>query len=162
MHFGGEICVYDEENFVAISNFDSEEIARHIEEIFKESNDTLPKYDALNVVRMNFGYHSTSSTDVSFKTALSRAKQACSIAEDKGDLYFEWDYANGNEFERKIKMENNIQNEIDNNRFFLEYQPIIDAKTNKIMGAEVLSRLNSPTEGILTPGIFLSAVNNVG
>ena len=59
-------------------------------------------------------------------------------------------------------MENNIQNEIDNNRFFLEYQPIIDAKTNKIMGAEVLSRLNSPTEGILTPGIFLSAVNNVG
>lgn len=162
MHFGGEICVYDEENFVAISNFDSEEIARHIEEIFKEINDTLPKYDALNVVRMNFGYHSTSSTDVSFKTALSRAKQACSIAEDKGDLYFEWDNANGKEFERKIKMENNIQNEIDNNRFFLEYQPIIDAKTNKIMGAEVLSRLNSPTEGILTPGIFLSAVNNVG
>jgi EAL domain-containing protein (putative c-di-GMP-specific phosphodiesterase class I) len=30
------------------------------------------------------------------------------------------------------------------------------------VGAEVLSRLHSPTEGILTPGCFLSAVNNIG
>ena len=30
------------------------------------------------------------------------------------------------------------------------------------MGAEVLSRLNSSTEGVLTPYFFLSAVNNVG
>ena len=84
------------------------------------------------------------------------------MAEDKDVLFCRWDSSNGKEFERKLKIENNIQNEIDNNRFFLEYQPIIDAKTNKIIGAEVLSRLNSPTEGILTPGMFLSAVNNVG
>ena len=77
-------------------------------------------------------------------------------------LHCQWDSSNGREFERKIKIENNIQNEIDNNRFFLEYQPILDAKTNKIMGAEVLARLNSPTEGVLTPRFFLSAVNNVG
>ena len=44
----------------------------------------------------------------------------------------------------------------------MEYQPILDAKTDKIIGAEVLSRLNSPTEGVLTPRSFLSAVNNVG
>jgi EAL domain-containing protein (putative c-di-GMP-specific phosphodiesterase class I) len=93
---------------------------------------------------------------------LSRAKQACSIAEDKNVLYCQWDSSNGKAFERKIKIENNIQNEIDNNRFFLEYQPILDARTNKIMGAEVLSRLNSTSEGVLTPHLFLSAVNNVG
>ena len=84
------------------------------------------------------------------------------MAEDKEILSCRWDSSNGKEFERKIKIENNIQNEIDNNRFFLEYQPILDAKTNKIMGAEVLSRLNSSTEGILTPRHFLSAINNVG
>ena len=84
------------------------------------------------------------------------------MAEDKDVLYCQWDNTSGKEFERKIKMENNIQSEIENNRFFLEYQPILDAKTNKIMGAEVLSRLNSPTEGVLTPRMFLSAVNNVG
>ena len=59
-------------------------------------------------------------------------------------------------------MENNIRDEIDNNRFFLEFQPVIEAKTEKIIGAEVLSRLNSKEEGILTPRDFLSAVHNVG
>lgn len=84
------------------------------------------------------------------------------MAADKDVLHCQWDSTNGKAFEKKIKIENNIQNEIDNNRFFLEYQPVLDAATNKIIGAEVLSRLNSHTEGILTPGSFLSAVNNVG
>ena len=159
---GGEISLYKEENFVAFNNLESGEIAQCIDKCFEEINEALMQHGAINVVRVNFGYHCTSSIDVSFKTALGRAKQACSIAEMKEVLYCQWDNLNGREFERKIKIENNIQNEIDNNRFFLEYQPIIDAKTNKIMGAEVLSRLNSPTEGVLTPHHFLSAVNNVG
>ena len=166
LHFGftagGEISLYGQENFVALMHLDSEKIAQHIEKSFEEISKAFVKYTAMNVVHVHFGYHLTGSTDVSFKTALARAKQACSIAEDKSDLYCEWDTTNGKEFQRKIQMENNIQNEIDNNRFFLEYQPILDAKTNKIVGAEVLSRLNSPTEGILTPRVFLSAVNNVG
>jgi len=158
----GEISLYGKENFVALNDLDAEKTARCIDECFDKINEVLLKHSAVNVVRVNFGYHCTSATDVSFKTALSRAKQACSMAEDKEVLHCQWDSLNGKEFERKIKIENNIQNEIDNNRFFLEYQPILDAKTDKVMGAEVLSRLNSPTEGVLTPHLFLSAVNNVG
>ncbi len=159
---GGEISLYGNENFVALNDLETGEMARCIEKCFQEINETFVKHGAVSVVRVHFGYTCTCSTEVSFKTAFGRAKQALSIAEDKDVLYFQWDSSNGKKFERKIKIENNIQNEIDNNRFFLEYQPIIDAKTNKIMGAEVLSRLNSPTEGVVTPKFFLSAVNNVG
>ena len=159
---GGEMTVYGKNNFVALSNLNADETKQCIERCFEEINQIFIKYGAVNVVRVSFGFLLTSSTEVSFKTALARAKQACSMAEDKEILYCQWDSSNGKEFERKIKIENNIQNEIDNNKFFLEYQPILDAKTNKIMGAEVLSRLNSSTEGILTPRHFLSAVNNVG
>lgn len=162
LNTNGEISRYGKENFVALNYLETEEITRLIEKCFEEINEVFLKYEAVNVVNINFGYHITSSTEVSFKTAFERAKQALNIAEDKNILYCQWDSSNGKEFERKIKIENNIQNEIDNNRFFLEYQPIIDAKTNKIMGAEVLSRLNSSTEGILSPYHFLSAVNNVG
>ncbi len=158
----GEISLYGRGNFVAISNWDADETAKRIDNCFAEINEVLVEHGAVNVVRVNFGYLQTGSTEVSFKTALSRAKQACSMAEDKRVLCCQWEASDGKAFERKIKIENNIQNEIDNNRFFLEYQPILDAKTNKIMGAEVLSRLNSPTEGIITPKLFLSAVNNVG
>jgi len=158
----GEISLYGNGNFVALNNLESDELAQHIDNCFKEISETFVKHGAVNVVRIHFGYVCTSSTEVSFKTALGRAKQALSIAENKDVLYCQWDSTNGKEFERKVKIENTIQNEIDSNRFFLEYQPILDAKTNKIMGAEVLSRLNSPTEGVLTPRLFLSAVNNVG
>lgn len=158
----GEISLYGKENFVALNGLESDKISHFIEGCFKEVNEVFVKNSAVNVVRMNFGYHCTSSTEVSFKTALGRAKQACSMAEDRGVLLCQWDNSDGKEFERKIKIENNIHNEIENNRFFLEYQPVIDAKTDKIVGAEVLSRLNSPTEGVLTPQHFLSAVNNVG
>lgn len=159
---GGEISLYGNEHFVALNSLESGEIEQCFDKCFEEINDSFVSHGTVNVVRVNFGYHITSSTEVSFKTALARAKQACSIADDKNVLYSQWDSSNGKEFERKIKIENNIQNEIDNNRFFLEYQPILDAKTDKIVGAEVLSRLNSRTEGVLTPYFFLSAVNNVG
>ena len=158
----GDISLYGKNNFVAYSALDSDEIAVHIDECFREISKVFANNEAINIIRINFGYYCTCSTEVSFKTALTRAKQACSIAEDKEVLHCGWDSSNGKEFERKIKIENNIQSEIENNRFFLEYQPILDAKTNKIMGAEVLSRLNSPTEGVLTPYFFLSAVSNVG
>lgn len=159
---GGEISVYGNGSFVAFNNLEAVELSKRIDKCFGEINEVFVKHGAVNVVRINFGYYITASTEVTFKTALSRAKQACSIAEDKNTLYFQWDNSNGKAFERKIKIENNIQNEIDNNKFFLEYQPILDAETNRIIGAEVLSRLNSATEGVLTPYHFLSAVNNVG
>lgn len=158
----GNISLYGSENFVLLNELEAEEIEECFDKCYSEISEAFVKHDAVGIARVNFGYHLTSSTEVNFKTALTRAKQALSMAEDKEVLYCRWDNTNGKKFERKLKIENNIQNEIDNNRFFLEYQPILDAKTDMIMGAEVLSRLNSKTEGILTPGHFLSAVNNVG
>ena len=162
METDGKISLYGKENFVILNSLQAGEIEKCIEKCFGEINEALTKHGAVNAVRVNFGYLLTSSTEVSYKTALARAKQASSIAADKNVLHCQWDSTNGKAFERKMKIENNIQNEIDNNKFFLEYQPILDAKTNEIMGAEVLSRLNSETEGVLTPYNFLSAVNNVG
>ena len=158
----GNITIYDKDDFIAVNNLSSERIELSIDSCFNEINEILAENGAINIVKINFGYHITSSSEVSFTTALGRAKQACSIAEEKDVLYCKWNSSGGKWLERKIKIENNINNEIENNRFFLEYQPIIDAKTNEIVGAEVLSRLNSSTDGVLTPHAFLSAVNNVG
>lgn len=160
--FDGEIAVYGEDGFVVLCSMEAEKVNKYIDGCFDEISKMFISNGVVNVVYVNFGYHCTSSTEVSFKTALSRAKQACSIAEHNDMLCRQWDSSDAKSFEIKIKIENNIHNEIDNNRFFLEYQPVIDAKTEKLIGAEVLSRLNSSTEGILTPFSFLSAVNNVG
>jgi EAL domain-containing protein (putative c-di-GMP-specific phosphodiesterase class I) len=158
----GDIAPCGGTNFVVINELEEDEITQCIDKCFEEINEIFAEHGAAGVARVNFGYYLTSSTEVSFETALERAKQACSMAEDEEVLYCRWDNVKEKEFERKIRIESNIQNEIEDNRFFLEYQPFLDAETNKIVGAEVLSRLHSPTEGILTPGCFLSAVNNIG
>lgn len=158
----GVIAHYGKENFVALSGLRPKEIEAQMDQCIQEIHDVLQKFGAVNLVPVHFGYHTTESNEVSFKSVLARAKQACSMAEDESEPYCRWETGLGRKFERKLKIENNIQSEIENNRFFLEYQPILDAKTEKIMGAEVLARLNSPTEGILSPKDFLSAVNNVG
>lgn len=162
IRINGEISLYGVENMVSLNYLEDSEVEQCIAGCCEAINEVLVKNNAVNVVSMNFGYYCTSSTDVSFKTALGRVKQACSMAEDKNVLYCHWDNVQSKEFERKIKIENAIRDEIDNDRFYLAYQPFVDAKTDKIIGAEVLSRLNSPTEGVLSPYYFLSAVNNVG
>ena len=159
---GGKISLYGKNNFLAINELVGEEIELHIKECLGQIDEILLGYEAVNIAHVRFGYYCSKSTEVPFKTALERAKQACTMAEDKDVMYYGWDINDGKEFERKIKIENNIRNEIDNNKFFLEYQPIVDAKSQKIVGAEVLSRMNSETDGIVTPGKFISALNNVG
>ena len=84
------------------------------------------------------------------------------MATNEKTSHVRWNSVSGKELKQRIKIENEIENEIDNNRFFLEYQPLLDAKTKEIMGAEVLARLNSFSDGVLSPGRFLSAVDSVG
>lgn len=153
---------YLNSSFVVLNVLETDEIQALIEKSNSLVNEIIKENEAVNNVKITFGFYQTDSTEVTFSTALSRAKQAFQMAENESILYVQWDNVKSKALEKKIKIENNIQSEIDNNRFFLEYQPIIDVKTNKVVGAEVLSRLNSEKDGILTPGVFLSAVSNVG
>ena len=160
--YDGDISAYGESNFVAFTMLDMEKARIRVKIFQAELNRCLLEHSALNIVEINIGSFFAFGSDVSFDEAINRAKQACILAKNDNIAYVEWNVNNGKALEKKIKIENNIEKEIDNNRFFLEYQPVLDAKTKKIIGAEVLSRLNSETDGILTPGSFLSAVDSAG
>lgn len=167
------LCVFSQDNdggispcgeacFVAFAPWIEEYAQEQIRSCQDEIGQCLLKHNARNVVNVHMGCCSGVGTQVSFETAVERAKQACTLAKQDNLSCLEWSVNDGKALTQKIKLENKIESEIDNNRFFLEYQPVLDAKTKKIVGAEVLSRLNSESEGVLTPGSFLSAVNSVG
>lgn len=158
----GDISVYGKDGFVAFNSLDADGAKACIEACWEKINGILTKQGAVGVVGMSFGYLITTASELDFKTALTRAKQACSMAEHNKELSCQWDVSSSKNFERSIKIENTVQSAIDDNRFFLEYQPILDAKELKTVGAEVLSRLNSETDGIVSPLVFLAAVNNLG
>ncbi|MDD2895247.1 MAG: EAL domain-containing protein [Aliarcobacter sp.] len=55
----------------------------------------------------------------------------------------------------KIVMKQEISDAIKNNEFEVYYQPQIDIKTNKIIGAEALLRWNHKSLGVITPDEFI-------
>ena len=158
----GSIASYGECTYVAYSTLEAEEVRRNIESFNSLMTQCLIDNSALNIVEVKTGTFFAVGSDVSFDEAINRAKQACVFAKNEKISHVEWNVNNRKALEKKIEIENNIESEIDNNRFFLVYQPVIDAKTKEIIGAEVLSRLNSSSSGILQPGSFLSAVDSVG
>ena len=56
--------------------------------------------------------------------------------------------------ERRI-LENALRKGIKQNQFYLEYQPKLNIRENKIVGMEALVRWNHPDLGIISPGKFI-------
>ncbi|MBU9812164.1 cyclic di-GMP phosphodiesterase [Rahnella sp. SL6] len=59
-------------------------------------------------------------------------------------------------------VEREILRGLKNKEFFVEYQPVIDAKSLKVTGVEALLRWQHPIEGRIPPDIFISYAENQG
>ncbi len=66
------------------------------------------------------------------------------------------------EISRRIQMEKQMRSAIKNREFFVEYQPLVDAKTEKIIGAEALVRWNHPELKIIPPLDFIPIAEDTG
>lgn len=63
---------------------------------------------------------------------------------------------------KRLSLANDIRAGILEQQFVLNYQPIIDLKSSKILKAEVLIRWNHPTEGIISPMDFIHLTEEAG
>ena len=64
--------------------------------------------------------------------------------------------------DQMLEMHNNLRQAIDNEEFVLLFQPKIDCKSQKPVGAETVIRWNHPTKGLLLPDAFLPAAERFG
>lgn len=64
--------------------------------------------------------------------------------------------------QERIRLEKELRSLIPTDHFLVYYQPIIDAKTLEITGAESLIRWDHPTRGILPPGEFIALAEEIG
>lgn len=63
--------------------------------------------------------------------------------------------------ERRL-LENALRQGINNEQFYLEYQPKVNLITNKLMGMEALVRWKHPELGIISPGKFIPLAEESG
>ena len=159
---GAEISVYGDKTFLVFAKWNSEMAKEKIVSCSNELNKCLISHKALNVVEIRIGCYMEIGTDVPFDKAVDRAKQACILARNEKLPYAQWNVDQVKTMTKQIDMENIIEKQIESNRFFLEYQPVVDARNKKIIGAEVLARLRSENEGVLSPARFLAAVDSTG
>lgn len=64
--------------------------------------------------------------------------------------------------ERRLLLENKLRHAIDNDLFYLCYQPKWNVQTLELMGVEALIRWNDPQEGAISPGEFISVAEECG
>ncbi|HET7627921.1 MAG TPA: EAL domain-containing protein [Bacillales bacterium] len=83
------------------------------------------------------------------RTALKRAKQL-----GPGNALIYSRSMNIESF-KSFELENDLRNAVKNRELYFEYQPKIEAKTQKAVGAEALIRWKHPTWGIVSPSEFM-------
>jgi diguanylate cyclase (GGDEF)-like protein len=97
------------------------------------------------------------------ESIFSRAEAALSAAKRRGHgltVFFE----EGMESEalRRAELRNELADALAADQFILHFQPHIDLMTGDVSGCEALIRWNHPVRGIVAPGHFIPAAEQIG
>lgn len=94
---------------------------------------------------------------------LLNADRAMYTAKDKGRNNFQFYSTEMNvQALERMELENQLRKSIQNDEFFLHYQPKVDAKTGDITGSEALLRWNHPEFGMVSPATFIPLAESTG
>lgn len=61
-----------------------------------------------------------------------------------------------------MTMERDLRRGIERDEFFLQYQPIVNLRDDRLIGFEALVRWNHPQRGVLSPGLFIPVAEDSG
>jgi diguanylate cyclase (GGDEF)-like protein len=76
--------------------------------------------------------------------------------------YYVFNQALYDDAQKRLQLETDLRRALERQEFFLEYQPIISLKTNKIEGFEALVRWRHPTKGLIMPNDFIPVAEETG
>jgi EAL domain-containing protein (putative c-di-GMP-specific phosphodiesterase class I) len=97
------------------------------------------------------------------ETLLKRADSALYQAKDRGrNTYQFFTEQRDGKMEKRLNLEHGLRKALNNNEFFLVYQPQVQLCTNKIIGVETLLRWNKEDEGIISPADFIPIAEETG
>jgi len=66
------------------------------------------------------------------------------------------------EQEDRVRLEGDLRSALASKQFHLVYQPLINAKTQKLIGFEALIRWNHPKRGLVPPAVFIPVAEETG
>ena len=62
----------------------------------------------------------------------------------------------------RVRLETDLRSALSSRQFHLVYQPLVNAKTQKLVGFEALIRWNHPQRGLVPPNVFIPVAEEAG
>lgn len=147
---------------IVLKEYEEDEIIERMSKYLKFVSKSLvvEDYYFKLVVKMGILFNTGDLTDV--HEVFNRAR----IAADQGKSYESGVYVCNRHFRREKELFNEVtgslQKAIDQNEFYLVYQPIVSLRSNKIAHAEILIRWDRGKREPVGPGFFIPIAEQVG
>ena len=110
---------------------------------------------------IGIGIHPLDGDDV--KSLLKNADAAMYHAKEQGRNNFQFYHTALNTTSMaRMLMEGSLRSALEKEEFLLFYQPQMDLKTGKLVGAEALIRWQNPNHGMISPGEFIPLAEESG
>ena len=148
---GGDEFIVVVEGEKALRNFDK--ICLQLLSLFKAPFQT--KYGDFKT-SMSIGVSLYPKDSVDIRELISFADVAMlKVKESGGDNYALFDTSEKALITQRLALEKEISKAIENHDFEVWYQPQINAISHEVYGVECLLRWNHPTQGLISPNLFI-------
>lgn len=123
---------------------------------FSKDNKTIQIY-------INCGIYLITDPSMQVSTMCDYAKIAIThIVDEYIKSYAVFDNEMRTNYIIQLEIQGRVQHALENEEFEVYYQPIFDAHTGELISAEALVRWNYPKHGLISPGIFIPALEENG
>ena len=135
-----------------------EETILHTNNILKEMEDAYIINNKEFKVDASIGISYYPEHGEDRKTLLRHADIALNVAKERHSKSHVFNYEEDETDESQLNLAIDINHAFEKNQFELYYQPKIDIKTNTIISTEALGRWIHPERGMISPVIFIEAL----
>lgn len=153
-----------DEFVVLIHDMQNSKDCKNIAERLIEQISKPIKYDSKNIqigVSIGISIYPLDGDDI--EILLKNADIALYSAKEAGRNTYQFFSSDLNmNIKNRVELGNDLIKAVELNEFFLNYQPLVDFKTEKIAGIEALVRWNHPKLGIINPTKFIPLAEESG
>jgi diguanylate cyclase (GGDEF)-like protein len=156
--YGGDEFALVKSNYVNI-----DDLKQKAEQLIDEINNGIIIKGRKIYVTISIGISNYSSSCSNYDQMLRQAEMAMyKCKKVKKDNYSFFNKDMNDEIFKKVTMEMEMRKAFDENRFMLHYQPLIDLKSERIIGTEALIRWKHPQKGFIEPSEFIPIAEKTG
>ena len=156
-------CGGDKFALVKSSYTNIDDLKQKAEQLIDEINDKIIIKGRKIYTTISIGISYYSSSCSNYDQMLRQAEMAMyKCKKVKKDNYSFFNKEMNDEIFKKVTIEIEMRKAYDENQFILHYQPLIDLKSEQIIGTEALIRWKHPEKGFIKPSEFVTIAEKTG